>query len=289
MSFSSDLKEELSAINNFKNKDIIIAEFLGYILSSNTNFSSLGNDELIEYITENEFNIERFYKILFALELEYEPEIRGKVFVAKIKKDEKLNEYLKIKVDVKEDEEKAILRGAFLGSGSINNPEKQYHLEISFSDKKAFDYINNICRKYYIRVKEIQVSDRWVLYIKESEEISKFLAFMGANKAVLLFEDVRIIREVKNNVNRKVNCETANLNKTVTASVSQVDDIKLIIKLKKFEELPDTLKEIAELRLENPDLSLQELAELSENRISKSGVNHRLKKIHEIAEELRGN
>ena len=148
MSFSSDLKEELSAINNFKNKDIIIAEFLGYILSSNTNFSSLGNDELIEYITENEFNIERFYKILFALELEYEPEIRGKVFVAKIKKDEKLNEYLKIKVDLKEDEEKAILRGAFLGSGSINNPEKQYHLEISFSDKKAFDYINNICTSF---------------------------------------------------------------------------------------------------------------------------------------------
>ena len=289
MSFSSDIKEELSGINNFKNKDILIAEFLGYILSSNTNFINNENEEIVEYITENEFNIERFYKILFSLNLEYEPEIRGKVFVAKIKKDEKLDEYLKIKIDLKEDEEKAILRGAFLGAGSINNPEKQYHLEIGFSDKKAFDYINNICKKYYIRIKELNISDKWVLYIKESEEISKLLAFMGANRSVLAFEDVRIIREVKNNVNRKVNCETANLNKIVTASVNQIDDIKLIIKLKKFEELPDTLKEIAELRLENPDLSLQELAELSENRISKSGVNHRLKKLHEIAEELRGN
>ena len=106
---------------------------------------------------------------------------------------------------------------------------------------------------------------------------------------MLAFEDIRIIRDVKNNINRKVNCETANLNKTVSASVVQVDDIKLIMRLKKFEELPDYLKEIAYVRLDNPDASLKELGDLLENRISKSGVNHRLKKLHEIAEELRGN
>ena len=126
-----------------------------------------------------------------------------------------------------------------------------------------------------------------MLYIKDGEGISNFLALIGANKAVLAYEDIRIIRDIKNNINRKVNCETANLNKTVSASVVQVDDIKLIMKLKKFEEMPDYLKEIAHVRLENPDASLKELGELLENRISKSGVNHRLKKIHDFAEELR--
>jgi DNA-binding protein WhiA len=126
-----------------------------------------------------------------------------------------------------------------------------------------------------------------MLYIKDGEGISNFLALIGANKAVLAYEDIRIIRDIKNNINRKVNCETANLNKTVSASVVHVDDIKLIMKLKKFEELPDYLKEIAYVRLENPEVSLKELGELLENKISKSGVNHRLKKIHDFAEELR--
>ena len=146
-----------------------------------------------------------------------------------------------------------------------------------------------IYKEYGIVLKELITDDKKVLYIKDGEGISNFLALIGANKAVLAFEDIRIIRDVKNNINRKVNCETANLNKTVSASVVQVDDIKLIMRLKKFEELPDYLKEIAYVRLDNPDASLKELGDLLENRISKSGVNHRLKKLHEIAEELRGN
>ena len=129
--------------------------------------------------------------------------------------------------------------------------------------------------------------DKYMLYIKDGEGISNFLALIGANKAVLAYEDIRIIRDIKNNINRKVNCETANLNKTVSASVVHVDDIKLIMKLKKFEELPDYLKEIAYVRLENPEVSLKELGELLENKISKSGVKKRNKKIHDFAEELR--
>ena len=125
------------------------------------------------------------------------------------------------------------------------------------------------------------------LYIKDGEEISKFLALLGSNKGVLAFEDVRVTKEIKNNVNRLVNCETANLNKIVNASVNQINDIKLIQKLKKFEELPDYLKEIAMLRIEHPDASLKLLGEMLENPIGKSGVNHRLQKIHEIAEGLK--
>ena len=283
MSFSSDIKEELSKVNNLKNKTILEAEFLGYILTGNTTNS----DDILEFITENEFNIERFYRILFNLEIEYDPEIRGKVFVASIKKTEKVEKLMEIKLEQNEEIQKAIVKGAFLGAGSITDPNKQYHLEIFFQEKNNAEYILNICKNFGVYLKLLEYNDKVQLYIKDGEEISKFLALLGANRGVLSFEDVRITKEIKNNVNRLVNCETANLNKIVNASVNQVNDIKLIQKLNKFEELPDYLKEIALIRLENPDMSLKALGELLENPIGKSGVNHRLQKIHEIAEELR--
>lgn len=283
MSFSSSVKEEISSVNNYKNKKILEAELFGYVLTGNSNL----NDAIIEFVTENEFNIERLYKILFNLDINYEPEIRGKVFVAKINKNDALDEVLKIQLEKDDEIQKAIVKGAFLGAGSVTDPNKQYHLEITFSDKKNADIILNICKKYNINLKSIESKDKYTLYIKEGEEISKFLALISSNKGVMEFEDIRIQREIKNNVNRYVNCETANLNKIVNAAVDQVNDIKLIKKLKKFDELPDYLKEIANLRLENPELSLKALGALLEKPIGKSGVNHRLQKIHEIAEELR--
>ena len=283
MSFSSNIKEELTKINNFKNKSLLEAEFLGYILTGNTT----NNEDFLEFITENEFNIERFYKILFNLEIEYEPEIRGKVFVAIIKKNEKVEELMTLKIDNNDEIKKAIVKGAFLGAGSVTDPNKQYHLEITFEEKNNAEYILNICKSYGVFLKVLELENKLQLYIKDGEEISKFLALLGANKGVLSFEDVRITKEIKNNVNRLVNCETANLNKIVNASVNQVNDIKLIQKLNKFEELPNELKEIAILRLENPDASLKVLGELLENPIGKSGVNHRFQRIHEFAEELR--
>lgn len=283
MSFSSSVKEEISSVNNYKNKKILEAELFGYVLTGNSNL----NDAIIEFVTENEFNIERLYKILFNLDINYEPEIRGKVFVAKINKNDALDEVLKIQLEKDDEIQKAIVKGAFLGAGSVTDPNKQYHLEITFRDKKNADIILNICKKYNINLKSIESEDKYTLYIKEGEEISKFLALISSNKGVMEFEDIRIQREIKNNVNRYVNCETANLNKIVNAAVDQVNDIKLIKKLRKFDELPDYLKEIANLRLENPELSLKALGELLEKPIGKSGVNHRLQKIHEIAEELR--
>ena len=143
------------------------------------------------------------------------------------------------------------------------------------------------CKSFGVYLKVLEQNDKTILYIKDSEEISKFLSLIGSNKGMLAFEDVRITKEIKNNVNRLVNCETANLNKIVNASVNQINDIKLIQKLNKFEEMPDYLKEIAILRLENPDISLKSLGERLEKPIGKSGVNHRLQKIHEYAEELK--
>ena len=283
MSFSSDIKEELSKVNNLKNKTILEAEFLGYILTGNTT----NNDDVLEFITENEFNIERFYRILFNLEIEYDPEVRGKVFVATIPKTEKVEELMKLRLEENEELQKSIVKGAFLGAGSITDPNKQYHLEVIFQEKNNAEYILNICKNFGVYLKILENKEKFQLYIKDGEEISKFLALLGANRGVLAFEDVRITKEIKNNVNRLVNCETANLNKIVNASVNQVNDIKLIQKLNKFEEMPDYLKEIAILRLENPDMSLKALGELLENPIGKSGVNHRLQKIHDFAEELR--
>ncbi len=263
MSFSGDVKEELSKVVNF-NQEVLNAELGGYFLSGNM----LENTDNFEFITENEFNIEHLYKILFYLEMEYEPEVRGKCYVAQLQKRDVLETIRKVKV-VKMDMRKNIVKGAFLGAGSVNNPEKNYHLEMIFNQKKNSDFILQICDEYGINFKEIKVNDRFQLYLKEGEEISRFLALIGANRSVLKFEEVRVMKEMKNHVNRKVNCETANLNKTIDAAIRQIDDIRLIQKRKKFDELPKELKDVANLRLENPDLSLKDLSELIKPPIRK--------------------
>ena len=176
-----------------------------------------------------------------------------------------------------------------MGSGSINDPNKKYHIEISLENKQYANILKNILNEFDITFKELERKSSYSLYSKDGEEISKFLALIGASKAVINFEEIRVIRDIRNNVNRKVNCETANLNKTVNAAVRQIEDIKFIYKSKAEDKLSDNLKEIANLRMENPDISLVELGKLLKEPIGKSGVNHRLKKIQEIANELRGN
>ena len=283
MSFSSEVKEELSKVNNFKDKESLKAEFLGYMLTWNIKL----DEYKIEFLTENEFNVERFYKILFNLHLNYEPEVFGKYFKTTIQKNELTDEVLNFNLNVENDALRKIVKGAFLSTGSINNPENNYHLEINFIERKNAEYVLNICSENGVNLKILESKGKVILYIKEGEEISKFLALIGANKAVMKFEDIRAKKDMKNNINRLVNCETANLNKTINASLNQVNDIKLIQKLNKFEELSEDLKEIAILRVEYPEATLKELGEYLEPTLGKSGVNHRMKKIHEIAEELR--
>ena len=277
MSFSSEVKQELSSINTYSKSNLIEAELIGYLMSANIK----EENEKIEFITENEFNIERIYKILFKLKIEYEPETRRKTFVAKINKPN-LRNIENLETD---EEKKALIRGIFLGSGSINDPMKKYHLEILSKNKDVAQYIQNILKSFNIKAKILEMNN--TIYIKEGEEISKFLAFIGAQKAVLKYEEIRVMREIRNNVNRQVNCETANLNKTISASVMQIEAINYLKKVKKYEELPTGLQEIAELRLEYPEMSLKDLGSLLEKPLGKSGVNHRLKKIIEIADEAK--
>ena len=143
--------------------------------------------------------------------------------------------------------------------------------------------VEEILKILGVNVKEIELKNKYSIYIKEGEEISKILAVIGANKAVLKFEDIRVKREMRGKVNRLVNCETANLNKTINASIEQIAAIKKLKKEGKFNKLNDNLKEIANLRIENPDMSLIELGKKLKNPVGKSGVNYRLRKIVEIA------
>jgi len=177
------------------------------------------------------------------------------------------------------------IRELFLKSGFVNDPKKDYHLEIIFGDEPKAIEVEKLLLEFNIHSKTIKKGKGYMIYIKDGEEISNFLALIGAMSSVLKFEEVRVERELKNNINRAVNCETANLNKTIDAAINQIEAIEKIKKTKKFESMPDNLKEIAILRVNNPHASLIELGQMLEKPIGKSGVNHRLKKILEIAEE----
>lgn len=298
MSFSSNIKEELSKISNLANKECVKAEFVGYLISSN--ISVIKNK--IRYSTENQYNINRFNKLLTNLNIDYNIELQGKVYSITFKKQEFiLLEYIEDNIQIRKENivkfvgnqkelmYKAIVRGAFLGGGSLNNPHNKYHLEILFSTKDNAIFILEILKQFNIQAKLLERTKTYSIYIKEAEEISKCLALMGANKAVLEFEEIRVVRETRNNINRLVNCETANLNKTINAAVEQINAIQYIQQQGKFDELSDNLKEIANIRIKNPDANLVELGQMLDNPIGKSGVNHRLKKICEIAELLKNN
>ncbi|SHK61440.1 hypothetical protein SAMN02745163_04137 [Clostridium cavendishii DSM 21758] len=186
-----------------------------------------------------------------------------------------------------EETAKAYIRGAFLGGGSISNPEKTYHLEFVTHSLEYAEDLSRLINRFGLNSKVIQRKNSYIIYIKEGEQIVDLLNIIGAHTSLLELENVRIMKEMRNNVNRLVNCETANLSKTVNAAVRQVESIRLIEREVGLSRLPQNLREIAELRLNYPDESLKELGEMLNPPVGKSGVNHRLRKIEKIAEEIR--
>lgn len=185
-------------------------------------------------------------------------------------------------------DQKAYLRGAFLAGGSMNNPEGTYHLEIVSNDPEHAKALCQLINRFKLGAKVSMRKHWYVIYLKESEHIVDFLGFMGAHHALLEFENVRVLKDVRNQVNRLVNCETANLDKIVDAAVRQLENIQYIQETTGLQSLPDTLRDMAELRLQYPDASLKELGEILRPKVGKSGVNHRMRKIDEIAERIRG-
>ena len=181
---------------------------------------------------------------------------------------------------------KSFLRGAFLVSGSVSDPDRSYHFEIAAKDPDSAELLANLIRDFGCDAKTVLRKNRYVVYLKDGADVGELMALMGASQSFLTFENDRVVREVRGNVNRKVNCETANIEKTVSAAVRQLDDIRLIDETSGLNSLPENLREIASLRLSHPDMSLTELGKLTHPPIGKSGVNHRLRRISEIAETL---
>lgn len=183
---------------------------------------------------------------------------------------------------------RAYLRGAFLAGGSVNNPERSsYHLEITSMYEDHCRALVELANRYRLNARFIERKKGFILYIKEGEKIIEFLNIIGAHQALFKFEDVRIMRDMRNSVNRIVNCETANLNKTIGAAVRQIENIRLLDRVIGLENLPEKLREVAEIRLKHPDMNLKEVGDLLKGKVSKSGVNHRLRKIDEWAERIR--
>jgi len=183
--------------------------------------------------------------------------------------------------------QKAFLRGAFLAAGSISDPEKTYHLEICAKNQMLAEKVMDVLKRFGLNAKFIKRKNDYVVYLKEGENIVDFLNIVGAHSALLQLENIRILKEMRNNINRIVNCETANLEKTVNASMRQLENIEYLKNTVGLENLPSNLEEIARVRLENPDANLKELGEMLNPPLGKSGVNHRLRKLDEIAENER--
>lgn len=182
---------------------------------------------------------------------------------------------------------RAYLRGAFLAAGSMSDPRKGYHFEIVCASKERADYIRGLLADFHMGAKTVRRKKNCVVYLKEGSQIADALNVMEAHAALLKLENVRVLKEVRNTVNRKVNCETANITKTVSAAVKQIEDITYIRDTIGFDRLSEGMKDTALMRLKYPEATLKELGELMETPIGKSGVNHRLRKLSEMAEQIR--
>lgn len=311
MSFSTVVKDELCRVELHNDVCCMKSEILGVILTGNL-FSNEKNTRNVKMVTENAAFARRIYttvrkvysispEVAIRRSSKLKKHVSYSVIMASMQLINKIlydfgisafseNDYSSIKNLLKKVCcKKSFLRAAFLSGGSISDPEKTYHLEISTRNLSCAELIKELLLEYGINLKIIIRKGIYVAYIKEGENIVDFLNIIGAHGALMELENVRILKDMRNSVNRIVNCETANLEKTVNASVRQMENIKLIQSVMGIDKLPDNLIEIAELRLEYSDASLKELGEMLHPKLGKSGVNHRLRKLDEIAEQLRDN
>lgn len=306
MSFAAETKKELTQLELDGCCDQ--AELAGLIRMNGS--ISLGNRKLILDIpTENAAIARRIYTLIkhlysYHVELLVRKKMRLKknnVYIVRVTEQAKeLLESLKIITntftfthDISDEFlesdccRRAYLRGAFLAGGSLNHPETSYHLEIFSVYEQHTKSLCSLINRYDLHAKMLERKKGYIIYIKEGEKITEFLNIIGAHQALFQFEDVRIMKDMRNSVNRLVNCETANLNKTVGAAMRQVENIRYIDDHLGVDQLPDKLRDIAKIRLLHQDITLKEMGDMLGGKISKSGINHRLRKIDQIAEKLR--
>ena len=307
MSYASDVKKELTTLEiheegNGKAELMALIRMNGSLSIENHHF-------VLAVQTENPATARRIYSLLKQFyQIESELIVRRKMklkknnlYIVKLRNNSErvLNDLnildgfqIKQTVPVKfldnDLKVRSYLRGAFLATGSVNNPETgRYHLEIYSLYEEHNDTICEMMNRYHLNARKTERRSGYITYLKEAEKIADFLSLIGATNSMLKFEDIRIVRDMRNSVDRIVNCETANLNKVADAANRQIENIKYIDEHLGLDKLPDKLQEVAYVRVAHPELSLKELGELVPGGpISKSGINHRLRKINEMAAKL---
>ena len=309
MSFAAEVKKELTTLE--VHREHAKAE-LAALIRMNGSISIVNQQIVLNVQTENAAIARRIYSLL-----KDHYQVRSELLVRRKMKLKKNNVYIvRLKHETRSvlddlailegmmfhshvsdeimgnsQKMRSYLRGAFMASGSVNNPEtSRYHLEIYSTYEEHNQDICDMLNYYGLNGRTLERRNGYISYLKGAEHIADFLTLIGTTNSMLKFEDVRIVRDMRNSVNRIVNCETANMNKTIDAASKQIENIRFIDERVGLQALPEKLQEIAELRLENPEVSLKELGEmLSTGPISKSGINHRIRKINEFAENLREN
>lgn len=304
MSFSVDVKSELVGLIDAK-RHCQLAE-LAAILSAEARFEIRQGKSALVFQSENAFLSQKYQALLQRVFLIEAAEAADQLsHIIRLEQSEQLrNMLMALKImdvtghivhpNLDADGlllqqsccKRAFIRGAFLAYGSISNPEKSYHFEIVCVSEDKAKILQKLLCDFDLDAKIVQRKKHFVVYLKEGAQIVDVLNIMGAHIALMNLENLRIVKEMRNSVNRKVNCETANINKIVNASVRQIEAIKYIQAQNGWDELPENLQEMARVRLEYPDASLLELGELCEPAVGKSGVNHRLRKLCELAEKM---
>lgn len=307
MSYASEVKKELTTLE--VHREHAKAELTALIRMSGS--VSIYNQSLILNIqSENAAIARRMYSLLKEhYNVEGELLVRRKmklkknnVYIVRLKQGVKplledldifngieFNTHISDEIMNSDQKQRSYLRGAFLAGGSVNSPEtSRYHLEIYSNYEDHNQDICNMMNEFDLNARTIDRRNGFITYLKEAEKIADFLALVGAHNSMMKFEDIRIVRDMRNSVNRLVNCENANMNKTIDAASKQIESIEFIEQIVGLDKLPEKLREIAVLRLENPEVSLKELGEMVPSGvISKSGINHRIRKINEYADKLR--
>ena len=299
MSFSQEIKEEL--IKNISTaRHCQIAELAAISHFSDRNFDENSHEQLFVIKSENEALARKCFTLLkktFNMyydyawdDCPYNVTKQGyELRIDDLNDAEHISKAFSSPVLVKSTCcKRAYLRGAFLAIGSISNPEKSYHLEYSCQNMKDAEFIAKLLENFDIEAKIFERKGSCVVYIKDGTQIVETLNVMEAHIAMMELENMRILKEMRNSVNRQVNCETANINKTVSAAQKMIDEITFLMGTKEYEGLPKNLKEIAALRIEYPEASLTELGEFCDPKVGKSGVNHRLRKLSEMAAKAKG-
>ena len=267
MSFSGQVKEELAKCMA-GSRHCQIAELLAIKTFSAKNLDEEAEAKKDEILNDNELSVRKFFTLL--------------------KKTDNIRKDVMALADIERMCcKRAFLRGAFLCVGSISDPEKSNHLEFVCTSEDMAELLKKYMAEFEIVAKTVRRKKYFVVYLKDGEEIVDLLNVMGAHVSLMEFENQRILKEISNSVNRRVNCETANIAKTVNAASKQVEDIILIRDTSGFGGLPQNLREMAQVRIEYPEASLKGLGSYLDPPVGKSGVNHRLRRLSEIADKLR--